>query len=337
VRLISLLSCNPETLQPCNLATFTMTRYILNRLAQMIPVVFGVLVVVFIMLKLTPGDPAAAMLGIQATPEELVRVRHAMGLDRPWHVQFGIWLGNALQGDLGSSYISKKPVTELLLTRLPVTLELSIFAMLLAILIGIPAGIISAARRYSWVDYLITSLALFGVSMPSFWFAILLIYLFSLYLGWLPASGYMPWSRGVWPHIRSLIMPGLALGLFLMGALVRFCRTSMIETLVQDYVRTARAKGISQTLILLRHALKNALIPTVTVLGIQFGALLGGAIIIETIFAFPGIGTMMLTAVNQRDYPVVQGVTLVVAIAFTLSNLLVDILYTWLNPRIRYE
>lgn len=314
-----------------------MSRYILNRLAQILPVLFGVLVAVFVMLKLTPGDPAAAMLGVQASPEELERVRHAMGLDRPWHIQFGIWLGNALTGDLGSSYISKKPVTELILTRLPVTLELSIFAMLLAVIIGIPAGILSAARRYSWVDYLITSLALFGVSMPSFWFAILLILLFSLNLGWLPASGYMPWERGVWPHLRSLIMPGLALGLFLMGALVRFCRTSMIETLVQDYVRTAKAKGMGRSMILMRHALKNALIPTVTVLGIQFGALLGGAIIIETIFAFPGIGTMMLTAVNQRDYPVVQGVTLIVAVAFTLSNLLVDILYTWLNPRIRYE
>lgn len=314
-----------------------MTRYILNRIVQMVPVLFGVLVAVFLMLKLTPGDPAAALLGIQATPEELERVRRAMGLDQPWHIQFGIWLGNALQGDLGTSYISKKPVSELLLTRLPVTLELTIFAMLLAVIIGIPAGILSAARRYSWVDYLITSLALFGVSMPSFWFAILLILLFSLYLGWLPASGYMPWERGLWLHIRSLIMPGLALGLFLMGALVRFSRTSMIETLVQDYVRTARAKGLAQSLILSRHALKNALIPTVTVLGIQFGALLGGAIIIETIFAFPGIGTLMLTAVNQRDFPVVQGATLIVAVAFTLSNLLVDILYTWLNPRIRYE
>lgn len=314
-----------------------MTRYILTRFVQMIPVLLGVLVAVFIMLKLTPGDPATALLGVQATPEEVARVRHAMGLDRPWHIQFGIWFGNALQGDLGTSYISKKPVAELLLTRLPVTLELTIAAMILATLVGIPAGILSAARRYSWVDYLITSLALFGVSMPSFWFAILLILLFSLNLGWLPASGYTPWERGVWPHLRSLIMPSLALGLFLIGALVRFSRASMIETLVQDYIRTARAKGLAQSLILSRHALKNALIPTVTVLGIQFGALLGGAIIIETIFAFPGIGTMMLTAVNQRDFPVVQGATLIIAIAFTLSNLLVDVLYTWLNPRIRYE
>jgi peptide/nickel transport system permease protein len=315
----------------------SMNRYILTRLVQIVPVLFGVLLAVFIMLKLTPGDPATAILGVQATPDELARVRHALGLDRPWYAQFGLWLGDALRGDLGRSYISKKPVSELILTRLPVTLELTIFSMLLATLVGIPAGIVSAARRYSVLDYSITSFALFGVSMPSFWFAILLILLFSLYLGWLPASGYTPWSRGVAPHLQSLLMPGVSLGLFLAGALVRFSRASMVETLVQDYIRTANAKGLSHRVVLLRHALKNALIPTVTVLGIQFGALLGGAVITETIFAFPGVGTMLLVAVNQRDYPVVQGVTLVVALLFTLTNLFVDILYTWINPRIRYE
>jgi peptide/nickel transport system permease protein len=313
-----------------------MNRYILTRLVQIMPVVFGVLVAVFIMLKLTPGDPASAILGVQATPAELARVRQAMGLDRPWPAQFATWLLGALQGDLGQSYISKKPVSELILTRLPVTLELTLFAMLLAALIGIPAGVIAAARRYSLLDYSITSFALFGVSMPSFWFAILLILFFSLYLGWLPASGYTPWGRGLIPHLKSLVMPAISLGLFLAGALVRFSRTSMMETLVQDYVRTARAKGLAGRVVLLRHALKNALIPTVTVLGVQFGALLGGAVITEQVFAFPGVGTMLLTAVNQRDYPVVQGVTLVVAVIFTLTNLVVDVLYTWLNPRIRF-
>jgi ABC-type dipeptide/oligopeptide/nickel transport system permease component len=314
-----------------------MNRYILTRLVQVIPVLFGVLIAVFVMLKLTPGDPATAILGVQATPTELARVRHAMGLDQPWHVQFALWLGHALQGDLGQSYISKKPVSELILTRLPITLELTLFSMLLASVVGIPAGIISAARRYTTLDYTITSLALFGVSMPSFWFAILLILLFSLYLGWLPASGYFPLARGWWLHFKALLMPGISLGLFLAGALVRFSRASMVETLVQDYIRTANAKGLARRVVLLRHALKNALIPTVTVLGIQFGALLGGAVITETIFAFPGVGTMLLTAVNQRDFPVVQGVTLVIALIFTLTNLLIDILYTWLNPRIRYD
>ena len=312
-----------------------MIRYIIRRLLEMLIVLFGVTLAVFIMLKLTPGDPATAILGVQATPSEVARVRQALGLDQPLYIQFGIWFANLLQGDLGVSYISKKSVLELITTRFPVTLELTIFALLLAIIIGIPAGMISAARRYTTLDYTITSLALFGVSMPAFWFAILLILLFSLYLGWLPASGYVPWRRGVWPHLRAMIMPGISLGLFLMGSLTRFSRASMIETLVKDYIRTAHAKGLARPLVLWRHALKNALIPTVTVLGIQFGALLGGAIITEQVFAFPGVGTMLLTAVNQRDFPVVQGLTLVIAVAFTLTNLVVDVLYTWLNPRIR--
>jgi peptide/nickel transport system permease protein len=301
----------------------------------MLIVLFGVTVAVFLMLKLTPGDPATAILGVQATPAEVARVRQALGLDQPIYVQFGLWFANLLQGDLGVSYISKKPVLELITTRFPVTLELTIFAMLLAVIFGIPAGMISAARRYTPLDYTITSLSLFGVSMPAFWFAILLILLFSLYLGWLPASGYVPWRRGVWPHMKSMIMPSISLGLFLMGSLARFSRASMIETLVKDYIRTANAKGLARPVVLWRHALKNALIPTVTVLGIQFGALLGGAIITEQVFAFPGVGTMLLTAVNQRDFPVVQGLTLVIAVAFTLTNLVVDVLYTWLNPRIR--
>jgi ABC-type dipeptide/oligopeptide/nickel transport system permease component len=311
-------------------------RYVFLRVVQIVLVMVGVTILCFFMLKVTPGDPATAILGIQASPDEVARLRHALGLDQPWYVQLGIWVSNLLRGDLGTSYVNKKPVSELILTRLPITLELTFFSMVLASLVAIPAGIISAVRRYSWLDYCLTGFSLFGVSMPSFWFGILLILLFSLWLGWLPASGYMPWSRGVWPHFRSMILPGLALGLFLMGALARFTRASLIETLVQDYVRTARAKGLSQRQVVVGHALRNALIPTVTVLGIQFGALLGGAVIIETVFAFPGVGTMLLTAVNQRDYPVVMGATLFVALLYTLSNLLVDIVYTRLNPRIRF-
>ncbi len=302
----------------------------------MILVMIGVTVLCFFMLKVTPGDPATAILGVQASPQEVERLRRSLGLDQPWFVQLGIWAGNVMRGDLGISYISKKPVSELILTRLPVTLELTIFSMLLAILIAIPAGIISAVKRNTWIDYFFTGFSLFGVSMPSFWFGILLILVFSLWLGWLPASGYVPLQRGIWPHFRSLILPGLALGLFLAGVLVRFSRASMVETLVQDYIRTARAKGLSNRHILLGHALRNALIPTVTIVGIQFGALLGGAVIIETVFAFPGVGTMLLTAVNQRDYPVVMGVTLVIALLYTITNLVVDFIYMWLNPRIRF-
>lgn len=313
-----------------------MQRYILLRTVQIVLVVIGVTVLCFFMLKITPGDPATAILGVQASPQEVERVRRSLGLDQPWPAQLGLWASNALRGDLGISYINKKPVSELILTRLPITLELTFFSMVLATLIAIPLGVISAVRRYSWVDYAFTGFSLFGVSMPSFWFGILLILVFSLWLGWLPASGYVPWSKGIWPHLRSMILPGIALGLFLTGALMRFTRASMIETLVQDYVRTARAKGLSQRQVIIDHALRNSLIPTITVLGIQFGALLGGAVIIETVFAFPGVGTMLLTAVNQRDYPVVMGITLVIALLYTFSNLVVDIIYMWVNPRIRF-
>lgn len=308
----------------------------LLRLVQIVVVMAGVTVLCFLMLKITPGDPATAILGVQASPEEVARVRRSLGLDQPWLVQLGIWAGNVMRGDLGASYINKKPVSELIMTRLPITLELTFWSMLIAVAIAIPAGVLSALRRYTWVDYFFTGFSLFGVSMPSFWFGILLIFVFSLWLGWLPASGYVPWSRGIWPHLRSMILPSVALGLFLTGALMRFSRAAMIETLVQDYIRTARAKGLANRRIVIGHALRNAMIPTVTVLGIQFGALLGGAVIIETVFAFPGVGTMLLIAVNQRDYPVVMGVTLVVALLYTLSNLAVDLAYTWLNPRIRF-
>lgn len=314
-----------------------MSRYLFGRVFHVILVLFGISVVVFVMLKLTPGDPAATMLGVQATPQELARVRQAMGLDRPWAVQYGIWLKNLLRGDLGVSYISRKPVAELIATRFPVTLELTLLAMLLAAAIGIPAGIVSAARRYTGFDYSITSLALFGVSMPSFWFGILLILLFSLYLRWLPSSGYAALDRGVAEHLRHFLLPALSLGLFLSGSLARFTRSSMVETLAREFIRTGRAKGLSEQVVVYRHALKNALIPTVTVLGLQFGFLMGGAVIIEQVFAFPGVGWLALIAISQRDYPVVMGVVLVVAAVFALSNLLVDLAYTWLDPRIRYE
>ncbi len=264
-------------------------------------------------------------------------MRHAMGLDRPWPVQYGIWLRNLLRGDLGVSYISERPVTELILARFPATFELTFLSLLLAAAIGIPAGILSATRRYSGLDYSITSFALFGVSMPTFWFGILLILLFSLYLGWLPPSGYASIDGGVWMHLKHLPLPALSLGLFLSGSLARFTRSSMVETLAREFIRTGRAKGLSERVVVYRHALKNALIPVVTVLGLQFGFLMGGEAIIEQVFAFPGMGWMALIAISQRDYPVVMGVVLVVAAIFSLSNLLVDVAYTWLDPRIRYD
>ncbi|MGH2397097.1 MAG: ABC transporter permease [bacterium] len=314
-----------------------MSRYLLGRLFHTTLVLVGISIVVFVMLKLTPGDPAAARLGTRATPQQLERMRHAMGLDRPWPVQYGIWLRNLLRGDLGVSYISERPVTELILARFPATFELTFLSLLLAAAIGIPAGILSATRRYSGLDYSITSFALFGVSMPTFWFGILLILLFSLYLGWLPPSGYASIDGGVWMHLKHLLLPALSLGLFLSGSLARFTRSSMVETLAREFIRTGRAKGLSERVVVYRHALKNALIPVVTVLGLQFGFLMGGEAIIEQVFAFPGMGWMALIAISQRDYPVVMGVVLVVAAIFSLSNLLVDVAYTWLDPRIRYD
>src|SRR5579864_458529 len=313
-----------------------MHRFILSRLVAMIPVLLGVVLVVFVMVKLAPGDPAAAILGVQATPDELARVRHAMGLDRSWPEQFGIWLAGVLHGDFGNSYISKKPVSELILTRLPVTIELAIIGTALGALVGIGAGVISAARRYSWVDYGVTLLALFGVSMPTFWIGVLLILLFSLYLGWLPASGFVPLAKDPVKHFEAVVMPALSLGIFLAGSLARFSRNSMVETLALQYVRTAQGKGLANRTVIWVHALRNSLIPTVTVLGAQFGALLGGAVIVEQVFAYPGVGTLLLTAISQRDYPVIEGVVLIVATLVVLTNLVVDLAYTWLDPRIHY-
>jgi peptide/nickel transport system permease protein len=314
-----------------------MANYITRRLLHLIPVLVGVSLAVFLLLKLTPGDPATAILGIQATPTEVARIRHAMGLDRPWLVQYSIWLVNVLRGDLGVSYQNKQPVALLIRQRLPATVELAMTSLLIAVVFGISTGILSALRRYTLADYLCTSLALFGISMPSFWFAIMLILIFALYLGWFPASGYAPWSEGLGTHLKHLALPSIALGLFNTGALMRFTRSSMLEVISQDYVRTARAKGLMERVVIYRHALKNALIPTLTVLGLQVGFLLAGAVIIEQVFAWPGIGWLTLTAINQRDYPVVMGVVLIIALVFVLSNLVVDILYTWVDPRIRYD
>ena len=314
-----------------------MTTYIIKRLIHLLPVLFGVSLAVFLLLRLTPGDPATAILGVQATPNEVARIRHALGLDRPWWVQYGIWLGNVLQGDLGVSYQNKRPVSLIIGQRLPATIELAVMSLLIAAVLGISTGILSALKRYTMADYIFTSLALFGISMPSFWFAILLILVFSLYLGWLPASGYAPLSEGLGKHLSHLVLPAIALGLFNTGALMRFTRSSMLEVISQDYIRTARAKGLWERAVVYRHALKNALIPTLTVLGLQIGFLMAGAVIIEQVFAWPGIGWLTLTAINQRDYPVVMGVVLIIALVFVLSNLVVDILYTWVDPRIRFS
>ena len=312
-----------------------MTTYIAKRLLLLVPILLGVSLTTFALLRLTPGDPATAILGVQATPDEVARIRRALGLDRPWYVQYGLWLGRVVRGDLGISYQSKRPVSQLISQRFPATVELTVAALLFSTLCSIPIGVLTAVKRNSATDRALTSFGLFGISMPDFWFAILLILIFSLYLGWLPASGRAPPAEGLGPYLRHLVLPALALGLFNIGALMRFTRSSMLEVLSQDYVRTARAKGLSERRVIFGHGLKNALIPTITVLGLQIGYSLGGAVIIEQVFAWPGIGWLALTAINQRDYPVVMGVVLINALVFVLSNLVVDLLYTWVNPRIR--
>jgi len=306
-------------------------------LLQTVPVLLGISLAVFVLIEFTPGDPVAAILGLQASPDEVERLRRAMGLDRPWYIRYGLWLAGVVQGDFGLSYQNGRPVTELIVQRLPATVELAVAAQLAATLLALPIGVISAVRQYSLTDYFFTSVALFGISMPNFWFSILLILVFGLHLGWLPASGFVPVAAGLGTHLKHLVLPVTALALFNVGALARFTRSSMLEVLSQDFIRTARAKGLGDRIVIYRHALKNALIPTLTVVGLQLGFLLGGSVIVEQVFAWPGIGWLSVTAINQRDYPVVQGVVLLVAAAVVWINVLVDISYTWVNPRIRYD
>jgi peptide/nickel transport system permease protein len=313
-----------------------MTRFLVGRLLAMIPVLFGVTLAVFGLIRLTPGDPAAAILGTQANPVQLAALRHAMGLDLPAPLQYLHWLEGLLHGDMGVSYRNHIPVTHLLADAMPVTLELTVVSLAVAAVIGIPSGIIAAARRYTGTDYTVSAAALFGISIPGFWLGLLLILLFALELGWLPASGFTPLTDGLWANLKCMILPGFSVGVFSAGVLSRFVRAAMMESLEEDYVRTARAKGLGERIVTYRHALKNALIPTVTVLGLQVAFLLGGVVIIEQVFALPGIGQLSLNAIETRDYPIIQGATLVIGVAFVVINFLVDVAYTAIDPRIRY-
>jgi peptide/nickel transport system permease protein len=314
-----------------------MGRYILRRLLTMIPVMFLVTVIVFMLLHLTPGDPATSMLGEEASPEAIAALRQRLGLDEPMPVQYAKWLGSALQGDLGRSIRSNQPVTEAIRERLPATIQLSLLSVLVSLIIAIPVGIISAMRRNSPLDTTATTFALLGVSLPNFFLAILLIYLFSLRLGWLPPIGYTPFFDNPLDSLKRMIMPALTLGTALSAIVMRMTRSSLLEVLDQDYVRTARAKGLTESRMVRVHALRNALIPVVTVVGLQIGALLGGAIIVESIFVVPGIGRLLVDSIFQRDFPLVQGVVLFASLAFLFANLLVDLIYAYLDPRIRYS
>lgn len=314
-----------------------MGRYILRRFVSMIPVLFLVSVIVFSLLHLTPGDPATTILGEEATPESLAALREELGLNEPLPVQYVRWLADVLQGDLGRSLRTNKPVSESIIDRLPVTLELTILSIIISLVIAIPVGIISALRRNSVADSTSTTIALMGISLPNFFLAILLIFLFSVRLGWLPPIGYTPFLEDPVDNLKRMIMPALTLGTALAAIVMRMTRSSLLEVLDQDYIRTARAKGLRESRMIRVHALKNALIPVVTIVGLQIGGLLGGAIITETIFVQPGIGRLLVDAIFQRDFPVVQGVVLFASIAFLMANLAVDLAYAYLDPRIRYD
>lgn len=316
-----------------------MLSYILNRLIAAIPTLLGVAIITFLLMRAVPGDVVTQLVGLDAnnTPERLTELRRLFGLDLPLHLQFGQWFGAALQGDLGSSLRTGREVAQDLALRFPVTLQLTLMSLLVALLIAVPLGILAATRRGHFSDYLASIFAILGLSVPGFFLAVLLILLFSLALGWLPPAGFVPLAENPWENLRHMLLPAFSLGVILAGAITRILRSSMLEVLGRDYIRTARAKGLSERVVVYRHALRNALIPVLTVIGLQFGSLLGGAVIIEQVFSLPGVGRFALEGINLRDYPVVQGTVLFIATAAVLVNLVVDLLYSLIDPRIRYE
>ncbi|PYM40787.1 MAG: glutathione ABC transporter permease GsiC [Candidatus Rokuibacteriota bacterium] len=312
--------------------------YALRRLLLAVPVLFGVSVLVFAVLHLAPGDPAAIMLGAQATKEDVVRLHRDLGLDQPLVVQYVRWMGHVLQGDLGRSIPLGRAVLPEVLLRFKATLVLTAGALLIAILLGLSAGIVSAVKQYTWLDRISMGVAVTGVSLPVFWTGIMLIILFALQLRWFPSSGMSsPYGSGVADVLWHLVLPAVTLGTASAAALARLTRSSVLEIIRQDYVRSARAKGLAERAVIARHVLKNAINPIITVLGLQVGFLLGGAILTETVFSWPGLGSMMVRAIQARDYPLVQGGVLLIATTFVLVNLAVDLLYAVFDPRIRYD
>ncbi|RRD66009.1 ABC transporter permease [Fretibacterium sp. OH1220_COT-178] len=312
-----------------------MGRFALKRFLQMIPTLFFVLLVIFSLMKLIPGDPALTLLGPEASPSDVAAFREELGLNKPLPVQFLTYLRNVARGDLGRSLIYRTDVLTLIAERLPTTLVLSLCALSIAILLGVPLGIFASIHHNGFWDMLITVLALLGVSVPIFWVGMLLIVVFVLNLGLLPSVGLGSWDKGLWNVVSHFILPSCALAFQSVGTIARFTRSSMLEVLRQDYIRTAHAKGLRSRLILERHALRNALIPVVTVAGLQLGHLLAGAVLTESIFALPGLGKLMVDAIMRRDFLLVQGEVLVIALLYLLVNFLVDLLYALLNPKIR--
>lgn len=312
-----------------------MSGYILRRMLATIPTLLGVAFLVFLITRLTPGDPARQIAGAEASQEEVAELRHELGLDRPVLLQFGSFLADATRGDLGRSLLTNRPVGGELASRFPTTFKVTTVAMVIALLVGMPLGIASAARKHSPVDALATVVALFGVSMPLFWTAIMGILLFSVKLQWLPVGGL---HGPIWTveGLKAYVLPCFTLSLIPIALIARLTRSSMLEVLNREYVIVARAKGLAERRVVLRHVLRNAMLPIVTFVGLQYGFLLGGAVVTETIFALPGVGRLVVTSIGQRDYPIIQGAILMIAVIFVAINLVVDLLYAWLDPRISY-
>jgi peptide/nickel transport system permease protein len=313
-----------------------MFAYIARRVIATIPVMGVVALFVFSLLYIAPGDPAAVIAGDQASPADVERIRQNLGLDRPFLIRFGEWLWQILHGDLGTSIFTNLPVTTMIAQRFEPTLSLMAITLCFAVAVAVPIGVLAAWKSGTWIDRIIMAFAVFGFSVPVFVIAYLLAFVFALELEWLPVQGYTPLSEGIWPWFEHLILPAIALGCVYIALIARITRAAMLEVLQQDYIRTARAKGVGQRGILFVHALKNASVPIVTVIGIGIALLIGGAVVTESVFAIPGLGRLTVDAILRRDYPLIQGVVLLFSFIYVLVNLAIDLLYTLLDPRIRY-
>ena len=306
-----------------------------NRLLQLLPTLFFVTVIIFLLQQLLPGDPALVMAGEERDPAVIEQIRQQYRLDQPLPVQYVYWLRNVLTGNLGESMRLKEPVSRLIAQKFPVTLQLALMALIISMVIGITAGVISAVKKNSATDYLVNLVSLWGISTPNFWLGIMLIFVFSVNLGWLPASGYVSPFEDVWMSLKTTILPAFVLGNSVAAVLMRHTRSAMLQALGADYVRTARAKGLSENVVVIKHAMRNALTPVITLGALELGTLLSGAILTEQVFSIPGFGKLIVDSVFNRDYAVVQGVTLITATTYILLNLLADIAYVLVNPRLR--
>lgn len=313
-----------------------MAAYIAWRLVSAVPVILLVTLISFSIMSLVPGDPAAIIAGATATDAEIADLRVALGLDRPFLERLMNWYGDLLSGDLGRSILLQRPVAEAIGERLPVTLALGAYALVLTLVFGVGLGVVAAVRQNTWVDQICMTVAVLGVSIPNLWLALLFVFLFAVILGWFPTGGYVPFGEDAVRALVALTLPAISLALMQVGLLARMTRSAMLEVLRQDFVRTARAKGLPGWFVVIRHALGNALIPLVTVMGIILSLMISGTVVIESVFSLPGMGRLIVNAIQRRDYPVIQGGLMLIAVALVLVNLAVDLLYAWLDPRVRY-